>query len=227
MKYELGWYFSDGEQHLPQWMREAAQLRDGVHQYQLRKYETALASCRRRRLAVDVGGHVGQWSRNMAKDFERVIAFEPVPAYAECWRANLAGVENAHLLELALGASPGSVSLRCGTPGSHGDTFVAPRDQANAAVDVTMKTLDELDAQGGDFFRDLDFLKIDCEGYELFVLQGGEAVIRRERPCIIVEQKPGHAGKYGLGEIDAVNLLLSWGARRRATISGDYVLSWD
>ncbi len=221
MKFELGWYFPDGERHLPEWMRQAQQLRDGVHQYQLKKYETALAWCRQRRLAVDIGGHIGQWSLNMAKDFEAVAAFEPVPAYAECWRANMTGVDNAQLLEVAIGAEPGFVSLRCGTPGSHGDTFVAPRAEANAAVDVEQVTLDYLNPVG------VDFLKIDCEGYELFVVQGGERVIRREQPCIIVEQKPGHARKYGLGEIDAVNLLMAWGARRRATVSGDFILSWD
>lgn len=221
MKQELGWYFPDGETHLPDWMRQAKQMRDGVLQYQLRKYELALGFVRQRRTAVDVGGHVGQWSRNMAKDFSAVHAFEPVPDYAECWRANMAGVDNARLHPVALGAEPGIVSLRCGTPGSHGDTFVAPRDQANAALDVKQLQLDQFD------LLDVDLIKIDCEGYEVFVVRGAEATIKRDRPCVIVEQKPGHATKYGLGETEAVDLLLSWGARRRATISGDYVLSWD
>lgn len=221
MKHELGWFFPDGETHLPEWMRQAKQLRGGVHQYQLKKYELALSWCKRRRVAVDAGGHIGQWSHNMAKDFAAVHAFEPVPTYADCWRKNLAGVDNATLHELALGASAGVVSLRCGTPGSHGDTFVAARAEANAAQDVEQVRLDDMD------LPDIDFLKVDCEGYELFVIEGGERTIRRDRPCIIVEQKPGHARKYGLGEIDAVNLLMSWGARRRATVSGDFILSWD
>ena len=32
--------------------------------------------------------------------------------------------------------------------------------------------------------------------------------------------------KYGLGETDAVALLESWGAVRRAEIAGDFILSW-
>lgn len=222
MKYDLGWFFPDGEEHLPAWMRQTNQMRGGVLQYQLRKYEMALAHCRRRRLAVDVGGHVGQWSRNMAMDFARVVAFEPVPAYAECWCANVAAAGNATLHMFALGAVDGVVSLRCGTPGSHGDTFVAARGEANAAVDVPQRRLDDIDLG-----ETVDFLKIDCEGYEFYVLEGGERTIRRDRPCIIVEQKPGHARKYGIGEIAAVELLESWGARRRATVSGDFILSWD
>lgn len=222
MKQALGWFFPDGEEHLPQWMLQARQMRDGVHQYQFSKYQAALGFCRRRQLAVDVGGHVGQWSANMARDFARVEAFEPVPAYAECWRANLAGVGNAVLHPVALGAAPGRVCLRCGTPGSHGDTFVAPREAANAAVDVEQCRLDDIELGAP-----IDFLKIDCEGYEFYVLEGGERTIRRDRPCVIVEQKPGHAKKYGIGETAAVELLQSWGARRRAAISGDYILTWD
>jgi FkbM family methyltransferase len=221
MKHELGWWFPDGEKHLPEWMQKAQQLRDGVLQYQLRKYELALGHVRQRRLAVDVGGHIGQWSKNMAKDFAQVVAFEPVPAYAECWRKNLEGVDNATLYPFAVGAAEATVCLRCGTPGSHGDTFVAPRDQANAAIDVDQVRLDDFNVTG------VDLIKIDCEGYERFVLEGAEQTIKRCQPCVIVEQKPGHAAKYGLGETAAVELLLSWGARRRAAISGDYVLSWD
>lgn len=221
MKFELGWWFPDGEMHLPQWMRQAQQLRDGVLQYQLNKYELALAYVSRRRLAVDVGGHIGQWSHNMAKDFAAVQAFEPVPAYAECWRRNLAGVDSAHLHQIALGAASDVVALRCGTPGSHGDTFVAPSDRACVAVDVPMLPLDDLGLSG------VDLLKVDCEGYELFVLEGAEQTIRRCQPCVIVEQKPGHAGRYGLGETDAVALLESWGAIRRASVGGDFILSWD
>lgn len=220
MKQELGWYFPDGERHLPEWMRNAKQMRGGVHQYQLTKYQAALKFCGSRRLAVDVGGHVGQWSKNMAEDFEAVVAFEPVPAYAECWHANMSGLDHAHLFHYALGAAPGVVSLKCGTPGSHGDTFVAAKADANAAIDVEMRDLDSFG------LGDVDFIKIDCEGYEIFVLKGGEETIKRDKPCIIVEQKPGRARKFGLGDQDACALLKSWGALLRFEMSGDFCFSW-
>lgn len=220
MMQALGWYFPDGEKHLPEWMRNAKQMRGGVHQYQLTKYQAALKFCTSRRLAIDVGGHIGQWSKNMAEDFEAVLAFEPVPTYAECWRANMREFDNALLFPYALGAALGVVSLKCGTPGSHGDTFVAAREEANAVVDVEMRTLDSFGSSS------VDFLKIDCEGYELFVLQGGEEMIRRDRPCIIVEQKPGRARKFGLGDQDACVLLKSWGASLRFEMSGDFCFSW-
>lgn len=221
MKQEIGWYFPDGEKHLPEWMKAAHQMRDGVHQYQFTKYVAALKFVRGSRgLAIDVGGHIGQWSHNMAKDFRHVHAFEPVETYAECWRKNMEGVSNTTLHPIALGGAAGVVSLKCGTPGSHGDTFIAPKDEANAAIDVEMRTLDSFS------FQNVDFIKIDCEGYELFVIEGGEKTIKHDKPCIIVEQKPGRAQKFGLEETQAVTLLKSWGAKQRGLMSGDYILSW-
>lgn len=220
MKHELGWYFPDGEKHLPAWMAAARQMRNGKFQYQFTKYQAALKYVKQRRVAIDVGAHIGQWSRNMAEDFAQVQSFEPVPAYAECWRANIGAVPNAVLHPVALGLEEGTVSLTCGTPGSHGDTYVAPKETANAVHDVPMRTLDSFG------FQNVDFLKCDCEGYEAFVMRGCEQTIRRWKPCIIVEQKPKMAQKFGLGETDAVKLLQSWGATLRTSLSGDYILSW-
>lgn len=221
MQQQLGWYFPDGEKHLPEWMAKVNQKRGGLLQYQFAKYTAAMKHVRQCRVAVDVGAHIGQWSRNMATDFDVVHAFEPVPDYAACWQANVGSMPNALLHGVALGAQTDVVSLKCGTPGSHGDTFVVPKGEANIAFDVSMQTLDSF------ALANVDFVKIDCEGYELFVLRGAEKTIRQCRPCVIVEQKPGKAQTYGLGETDAVALLKSWGAKVRAVLAGDYILSWD
>lgn len=221
MQQELGWYFPDGEKHLPEWMRKVAQQRHGILQYQLAKYQAAMKYCRQYRTAVDVGAHVGQWSWNMCKDFKGVFAFEPVPRYAECWLANTKEAHNARLYECALGDEEKIVALTCGTPGSHGDTFIAPESDHNVATDVLMQKLDSFG------FTEVDFIKIDCEGYEYFVLRGAEKTIRQNKPCIIVEQKPGKGKSFGLDDRDAVRLLQSWGAKLREEISGDYILSWD
>ena len=75
----------------------------------------------------------------------------------------------------------------------------------------------------------VDFLKIDCEGYEVFVVEGEPGAIARCRPCVIVEQKEetGMVERYGVGPIDAVLALEAMGAIRRRVIQGDYILSFD
>ena len=84
-----------------------------------------------------------------------------------------------------------------------------------------MVTLDSFDLQ------DVDFIKLDCEGYELFALRGAEETLKRCRPCVIVEQKPNRAQRFGLPQTGAVDYLQSLGAKLRAKMAGDYILSFD
>jgi len=75
--------------------------------------------------------------------------------------------------------------------------------------------------------QDIDFLKVDCEGFEYYILQGGKDSLLRWKPCIVVEQKGTMSELYGAAPQSAVRFLESLGAKVRNVISGDYILSWD
>jgi hypothetical protein len=77
-----GWTLPAAEEHLPDWMQKTGDVRFGRPTYQARKYDSAMAYTRRRRMAIDIGANVGLWSWLMAKDFDQLHAFEPVPLYA-------------------------------------------------------------------------------------------------------------------------------------------------
>lgn len=211
------WFLPDGEEHLPMIMQAVPRKVDGRHTYQYHKYEAALRYTRDRVLAVDVGAHVGLWSYFMAKDFEHVAAFEPMAAHARCWYANMNGVHNAELFESALGEAPGTVNIATRTQGSSGDTGVIAGSEGN----IPMMTLDSLDLQN------LSLIKIDCEGFEEFVLRGGQKTLSKCKPVVIVEQKGLMSLQYGLTEKSAVEYLETLGAQFRTEIAGDYILSWD
>jgi hypothetical protein len=98
---------------------------------------------------------------------------------------------------------------------STGDTQIAPDGEYEADV----STLDVYN------LKDVDFMKLDCEGYELFVLRGGEKLINECRPVMIVEQKPGKGKFYGLGDTEAVKWLQAKGYKLQGVISGDYILT--
>ena len=213
MKQIRGMWFPDGDQHFKAQLA-ANPLVDGRGTYQHKKYIGALPFVRGRGHAVDIGAHVGLWSRLMAIDFERVTSFEPMPEHLECFRANLAGVKNIRLHEVAL-SDAGPVSLKMPHDNT-GNTHVA-----DDGVPVETRTLDSYR------LREIDFLKIDVEGFELPVLLSGEKTIKRERPTIIIEQKPnGNAERYGRGRFDALDLLKSWGAVVQWEISGDFLLTF-
>jgi FkbM family methyltransferase len=226
-----GWWLPDSEEHLQQWMTTVSDRRGDRLLYQGKKYRMAMEHVKRRRVAVDIGGHVGLWSWQMAQDFATVHAFEPMTEHRECWRANMADFGNATLYPFALGEVPGMVRVVTRTPGSSGDTGVDPaaeRSSLRAAIDtvgeeVELRTLDSFG------LTDVDFIKVDTEGFEVFVMRGAVETLLRCKPCCIVEQKPetGGAQRYGVGVTDAVTFLESLGAKRRAGIQGDYILSWD
>ncbi len=61
MKMADGWWFPDGEEHLPGWMADprVRMILNGRPAYQGQKQQAALELCTKRRVVVDVGAHVG------------------------------------------------------------------------------------------------------------------------------------------------------------------------
>ena len=219
LKQWRGLIFPESEKHLIEWMTSQNQVRGGLPAYQLHKYEAALMHCRKRRVAVDVGANIGLWSRVMALDFSQVTAFEPVGIYADCWRRNVTSPK-AVLHQLALGPRPGTVNMIATTANSCGDTTVN-NGQSGLVVDqVEMRTLDSYELQC------VDLLKADNEGYELFVMQGAQQTLKRCKPVVIVEQKPGHGATFGLSDTAAVDFLEDLGMKVWRVISGDYILTF-
>jgi FkbM family methyltransferase len=213
MKHVHGWWFPDHEKHLPEWMAHPknSMVLNGKRAYQGKKQGAAMRHCKNFRVAVDVGGHVGLWSWNLAHQFNEVIAFEPVAAHRECFEKNLAGLDNVTLRPLVLGVTSGRVSIQT-EKGSSGNSQVC------SGTDVEMVTLDSL------AIPKVDFMKIDTEGYEENVLRGAEQTIRRCRPTIIVEQKRDMSTRFGLKPLGAVEFLQSLGYKVVEEISGDYIL---
>lgn len=216
------WNMPDGEKHLPELMAKKNDRRHGRLTYQAHKYDMAMQFVGPRRLAVDVGAHVGLWSFLMVHDFEQLIAFEPMKEHAACWQENMKELKigraprHAKLYGNALGAYRSMVDIATRTKGSSGDTAIVP----HASGEIPMLPLDDFE------LKDVDFMKIDCEGYELPVLQGARQTLQRCKPCVIVEQKRNMSMTYGIPTLAAVEYLESLGATRRADFAGDYVLSW-
>lgn len=209
------WMLPEGETHLLDIMRRTNRHVDGRLVYQYHKYEAALRFVKQRRVAIDIGAHVGMWSWVMARDFEKLVAFEPVAAHADCWSANMADRKNAALYRIAMGDSDRHVTLRRDGE-STGDTCIVT-DGVGQAAD--QRQLDNFD------FHNIDFIKIDCEGYELFVLRGAKETILRNKPVMIVEQKPHR--RYDIDQTAGIDYLRKLGMKPlREPMSGDWIMGW-
>jgi FkbM family methyltransferase len=212
-----GIWFPDGEKHFPQWMDSSGEIVDGKGTYQIKKLRAALEHCKNFRVAVDVGAHVGMWTMQLQKKFRTVHAFEPVEEFRKCFVENVApgkiGSLNLHCC--ALGASEGAISMHV-NPEDTGGTHVSGDGEVH---------IQPMDIFG---FDKVDFIKIDVEGLEFDVVRGGEETIRRCQPCMIIEQKQHIMGRnFGTKGTPAVDLVMSWGAKMRKELSGDFILSWD
>lgn len=211
-----GMYLPDGEKHFPLWMSKNGEIVNGRGTYQVKKWRACIPYIRQWRTAVDVGGHVGFWSLQMAPRFSGVIAFEPVPGFRECFGKNvLAG--NVTLHPCALGSVSGKVRMKI-DPADSGGTHVDPVSEGG---NVEMRTLDSFGLEN------IDFVKIDCEGFERQVVEGAKETLKRCRPCVICEQKQHKLlHNFGINGTPAVDYLKGLGAVLRKEIGGDYILSW-
>lgn len=142
-------------------------------------------------LAVDVGANIGVVASEIARHAGRVLAFEPNPMAFPVLRALRAG--NVTPVWAAMGAAAGEAALavpvtRKGPSSNGGHLADARADGGDLTYQVPVVTLDSLALPA------LGFLKVDVEGHEPAVLDGGAETIRRCRPNIMVEHERSHAG---------------------------------
>jgi len=158
------------------------------------QYSAALNSPR---AIVDVGAHLGLHTERFLNLGAEVIAFEPIPHLADALRLRFSGKRlrvEAKALSNREGESTFVVNHTA--PGQSG--LLARLDTPDSAllqqIAVELIPLDHYQLQN------IDFIKIDCEGAEPIILEGGTKTIRTSRPLISVEYgQPGYEA-YGLNK---------------------------
>lgn len=150
-------------------------------------------------VVFDIGANIGAHTLGLARSVGptgRVFAIEPTDfAFAKLQR-NLA--LNPELQtrtsprQILLAASPtenGPKEIFASWP-LEKDASVHPKHRGRqvTAYNATVDTLD--DVVGREGIDRLDLLKIDVDGHELPVLQGGLAALRKFRPILVMEMSP-------------------------------------
>ena len=141
-------------------------------------------------VVVDVGANIGTHAvffAQRASATGQVYAFEPQRIVFQNLCANLAlnGLLNVRASHAAASRESGTIAvppIAYGEPGNHGGvTLTGDASLAANAERVPVMTLDGL---GLDRCR---LIKIDVEGMELDVLEGGHALVAAARPIVYVE----------------------------------------
>jgi FkbM family methyltransferase len=216
MREFMGWWFPDTESHFPKMLQKSID-KGGPAEYQYQVRDRSLAHAKQRRVAIDVGANVGLWSRGLCKNFATVLAFEPVDMFRECLVRNVV-TKNIVVKDFALGNENTTATMII-TEGNTGHTHIDPATIGNGNIEV--RRLDDLDLDH------VDYIKMDCEGFEYRVLQGAEQTIRRCRPVVVVEQKPHDAYSSEYGQYAAIELMKSWGMTRLDQVKDDWIMGWN
>jgi len=148
--------------------------------------------------AVDIGANHGVYALAAAQRVGltgRVWAFEPGGAVAERLRASLAinALPQAEVVAAAVSNREGSGTL---VGGGHSELGHLQRTEdagpgAGMGEAVALLTLDSCGARLG--MRDIAFVKIDAEGAEAEIIEGGRRFFAEESPLVMFEVRPGDA----------------------------------
>jgi FkbM family methyltransferase len=142
---------------------------------------------------LDVGANLGAFSVKSSRlvgENGRVVAVEPESTNFRLLRANirLNGCNNIIPIKTALGERPGRVSLNVYKWRGNNSFIARPKDSPEREEEVDVMKLDELAVKYN--LSRLSLIKVDTEGYELKVLEGGEKTIRSFKPNIVGEAHP-------------------------------------
>ena len=123
------------------------------------------------RVCLDIGSNIGQWTRPLAKRFESVVCFEPNPNFRECFKKN---IQEKNVLLWPYGLS---------------DKEHKAKQDFNSTVlheedgDIDCRTLDSFG------LTNIDFVKIDVDGFEIPLLNGARETLSKNDPVINIEMK--------------------------------------
>jgi FkbM family methyltransferase len=163
-------------------------------------------------LLLDIGANIGLISLNLLSllPSTRVHAFEPGPRAAELFRRTITMnhlEDSITLHQQALATSKGSASFMLhSSRHSSGDGFLdTGRAGRCRAIEVPTDTLDQWWESAGR--PRVDAMKIDTEGAELWVLEGGVNLIKECRPALVLEVNSSNLVNYA-HDADAVESLL-------------------
>jgi FkbM family methyltransferase len=160
--------------------------RNGIYEYDLITWCKQFLT--KDQVFVDIGAHMGTYSFLLHDACKKVVSFEPQPLLFECFQKGLEAnsITNVTVHNCALGNEE-EKEIEMYTDSKWidggGTSCVKPKDIGNFfSSKVSIKKLDSF------LIQDIGLIKIDVEGFEFFVLKGGEDTLHQNKyPPILFE----------------------------------------
>jgi FkbM family methyltransferase len=165
---------------------------------------------------IDVGANIGLISLYVLRNFPstKIYAFEPGPHQHELFKRTIRKNDlnnNIILYRTALSNFEGTTDFYVhDTKDVSGDGFLdTHRAGASKKIQVCTMRLDDWWNSVGK--PQIDFIKIDTEGAELWVIEGAKELIKKCKPIILTEMNRLNYVNYPYNEFDVLNLINTYG----------------
>lgn len=138
---------------------------------------------------LDIGANIGHHSILMSKcvgENGKVISFEPIPRIIKQFRESIEinNIKNIEVEEFGLSNKEDSITLYIDNNNIGHSSAIKDKDINTEEIIINTKTLDSLNLEK------FSFVKIDVEGYEWNVIEGGINTFLKYRPIILMEWSP-------------------------------------
>ncbi len=182
-------------------------------------------------VVLDIGANIGDTALHIAKILNNkgtVYAFEPSPGVFKRLEKNVSinPFSNVKLFNVALGDAEGELSFVSTREQHTGGAYVSKDLKTGTQVKVT--TLDRFVEQNN--IVHIDLIKVDTEGFELFIVKGAENTLRKLRPTLFMEvsenllQRAGTSGSQLIALLESLKYRCSH-AETGETITPQYDFS--
>lgn len=136
--------------------------------------------------AIDVGAWIGDSTWILSQQFKNVVAFEAFAETYNCCVKNMSDrqLKNTTIHNVALSNKLGEQNFYHSKSGYAG--FVSEKNYENKKFKkdtVKISTLDNYK------FKDIDFLKIDIDSHEAYMLLGSKDFFKNNNPVVMMESK--------------------------------------
>ena len=160
---------------------------------------------------MDVGAHYGYYSilASKAKKNVEVISIEPVKENFQILEKNLKlnKVEKTSIYNVALSNKDGVKRFNVTEASDSAGFYNHPLTQNKKSLDVKTRSLDSLIKN-----KKIDFIKIDVEGHEIFVLSGMKKTIANNKKLkMLIEFNPKILKNAGFKPQDLINKIENFG----------------